>query len=402
MGTEGGGSSDSTGMPGAMAVFLPALSLGGAERVMIELGLGLVEVGVPVDLVVGQVRHDTTAPDGMRLVNLGRNRMGSCILPLRGYLRDARPTALLTTLFHANLCAVVAWELAGRPCRLILREASPPSQIRAKSGRVWGVIGKHGLPLLYNRADGVIAVSRDIADELAGLGVRGRNVHTILNPRTSRLSIDRAPNKSVVPEHWLATSREMPLVVAAGRLETVKGFGTLLEAFRRLLIRRPARLVIFGEGTERNVLEALVLRLGLTDSVCLAGATANLAQILETADAFVLSSVREGCPNVLIDALSAGTPIVATDCSSSVDDILDAGRLGSIVPVGDESALAAALEEALTRPVDGTLLRARSEDFRMEVILPQYLSLLRGGEPPNPSNGGICGDPGDSGVGRIV
>src|SRR5690606_37626457 len=133
-----------------------------------------------------------------------------------------------------------------------------------------------------------------------------------------------------------------PVLVAAGRLVPQKNFPLLLAAFAQLRAQRPARLLILGEGRERPRLEAAAHELGIAADVALPGHVDNPYAAYARASLFVLSSDWEGLPTVLIEALACGCPIVATDCPSGPAEILQGGRYGSLVPMGDAAALAQA------------------------------------------------------------
>ena len=150
------------------------------------------------------------------------------------------------------------------------------------------------------------------------------------------------------------------------------------RAFARLRARHPARLLILGEGNQRPALEALARELGIAADLRLAGFVPNPLAYLRRARLFVLSSAWEGLPTVLIEALACGCPVVSTDCPSGPAEILDSGRWGGLVPVGDVEALTAAIETALAADVDRQALERRGLDFSAAAVAPPYLELLLG------------------------
>jgi glycosyltransferase involved in cell wall biosynthesis len=176
-------------------------------------------------------------------------------------------------------------------------------------------------------------------------------------------------------EHpWLG-ERRVPTLVAVGRLIPQKDFATLLEAFALVRRQREARLVVLGEGPLRPELEDLAERLGVSGDVSMPGFVANPYPSMAAADAFVLSSRWEGSPGVLIEAMSCGTPVVATDCPSGPRQILQDGRHGRLVPVGEPRAMADALLEAL----NGGVPPAPPESwlpYEQERVVTSYLDVL--------------------------
>jgi glycosyltransferase involved in cell wall biosynthesis len=165
--------------------------------------------------------------------------------------------------------------------------------------------------------------------------------------------------------------------LAAGRLVPQKDHRTLIDAFAALRARMPARLVILGEGPERPALEALIRRWGIEDDVALPGFDLYPAAYMARADVFVLSSRWEGLANVIVEAMACGTPVVSTDCPSGPAELLEGGRFGPVVPVGDAPALAAAMEQAFRDPVPPDVLKRRASEFSLDRSVDAYLTVLR-------------------------
>ncbi|WP_191287493.1 glycosyltransferase [Aliiroseovarius zhejiangensis] len=166
-------------------------------------------------------------------------------------------------------------------------------------------------------------------------------------------------------------------ILAVGSLRWQKDFPTLLRAVRLLLDQGcDAELVILGDGPDRAALVALVQSLGLTSRVTMPGFTPHTGAYYASADLFALSSRSEGFANVIVEALSHGLPVVATDCPHGPSEILDTSDIGSLVPVGDAAALAAAIGAALHARRNPDAARKRASDFRPGVAAGKFLSLL--------------------------
>jgi glycosyltransferase involved in cell wall biosynthesis len=144
---------------------------------------------------------------------------------------------------------------------------------------------------------------------------------------------------------------------------------------------QPARLIILGDGSERPALERLIEERGLQNFVRLPGFVVNPYAYMARAAVFVLSSIHEGLPNVLMEALACGTPVVSTDCPSGPRQILDGGRYGPLVPVGDPEALAEAILTTLNNPLPREVLKARAEIFSLDAMADAYLRVLSGRKP---------------------
>ncbi|HEY0837985.1 MAG TPA: glycosyltransferase [Azospirillum sp.] len=364
-------------MAGRLAFLLGSLAGGGAERTMLLLAGRFAAAGHGVDLVLGRAEgaYLSAVPDGVRVVDLGAARTLTLVPRLAHWLRRERPGALLSTTDAVNLAAVAARRLSGVPTRLVLRqsEAVAPSLDGATRLR-----DRWRLPLLrwlYPQADAIVAISRGVADDLAAtVGVRRDRVTVIHNP----VDVARAAALAAEPldDPWFAAGAP-PVVLAVGRLVAQKDFATLLDAFARLRARRPARLVVLGDGPLRAGLRTRAEALGIAADVAFPGFAANPFRFMARAGVFALSSRWEGFGNVLVEALACGCPVVSTDCPSGPAEILEDGRWGALVPVGDADRLAAALDAALDDPGDTDARRRRAADFAPERALPRYAAVLQ-------------------------
>ena len=178
------------------------------------------------------------------------------------------------------------------------------------------------------------------------------------------------------PEHPWFLDGGAPVILSAGRFTEQKDFSTLVKAFVLVADRQPSRLVILGEGRERKKLERLVRELGLVDRVSFPGWIENPFALMARASLFVVSSRYEGFSRVLVEALACGCPCVSTDCPAGPAEILDNGRIGPLVPVGDERALASAMLRVLERRPEESVLRERAADFSVNRAAAEYEALL--------------------------
>ncbi len=365
-------------MSGRLAILLPGLGAGGAERVMLNLARGLVERGHAVDMLLLRAEGDflPLLDRRVRRVDLGARRALAALPALVRYLRRERPRALLSNLTYLNLLAVLARAWAGSAARLILVEHNDLAPAARHGVRRWERFFPLLVRWLYPRADGVAAVSRGVAAGLTALGLKPEKVSVIYNPVLSPeiAALAKAP----LDHPWFAPGAP-PVILAVGRLTAAKDYPTLLRAFALLRARRPARLLILGEGELRDELQALAASLGLADEAQFAGFDPNPYRYMKRSAVLALSSAWEGFGNVLVEALACGTQVVATDCPSGPAEILAQGRYGRLAPVGDAAALAGAIQAALDLPLPVDSLQARAQDFSVEAALKRYLPLLLGG-----------------------
>jgi glycosyltransferase involved in cell wall biosynthesis len=357
-----------------IALFLPSMRGGGAERMMMNLARGFAGIGLQVDLVLAKAEgpYLSEVPECVRVVDLNARRVLYSLPPLVQYLRRERPEVMLSTLSHANIVALWAWRIAAVPLRLVVREATTASVSAADAP----ILREKLMPLLmrtfYPWADGVVAISHGVAEDLINrMGISAEHVRVIYNPVVTPDLLAEAEESLNHP--WFSHG-EPPVILGIGRLTKEKDFPILIQAFE--LVRRvyPARLVILGEGEERPRLEALVQKLGIKSDVDLPGFVENPYKYMKRSGVFVLSSKYEGFGNVLVEAMACGTPVVATACPGGPAEILDGGRWGLLVPVGDAQEMA----KAMTLVLQGYRIDAktRSLEFSLNHIVRQYAKIL--------------------------
>jgi glycosyltransferase involved in cell wall biosynthesis len=360
---------------GPIAFFLPNLAGGGAERVIVNLAQALAERERTVDLVVAAAEGPLLRqlPPGVRLVELHAPRVLRSLLPLIGYLRRERPRVLISSISHANVIALWAARLARVKTPVIVTVHNTMSQSTPEQGRMAGRLWPSLLRTSYPWAACIIAVSRGAADDLASTARLPREkVRVVYNPVITPAMMAQAAQ---TPDHpWFAAGQP-PVILGVGRLTRQKDFPTLIRAFAGVRKQRSARLMILGEGEERPRLETLAAELGVNSDVALPGFRENAMAYMARSALFVLSSAWEGLPTVLIEALAAGTRVISTDCPSGPQEILQGGRLGALVPVGEVDAMTRAIMEALDRPAAAIASEALAP-FTRDAAVGEYLNLI--------------------------
>jgi glycosyltransferase involved in cell wall biosynthesis len=359
---------------GPIAFFMPSMRGGGAERVLVNLAEGLVERGEAVQVVLAAAvgPHLDHIPPGVKVVNLRSPRVLVSLGPLTRYLRRERPRVLISSMNHANLVALWASRLAGG-VPVIVTQHNTLSQTSRHAG-VFRNLESRVLRAFYPWAARVVVVSRGAADDFAAMtGLPRERIEVIYNPVITGNTLAAA---SEAPDHpWFAPGQP-PVILAVGRLTQQKDFATLIRAFAETRRQRAVHLIILGEGPDRAGLTALADELGVADDVSLPGFRKNAIAYMAASALFVLSSAWEGLPTVLIEALAAGTRVVSTDCPSGPREILQEGRLGTLVPVGDPAALAEAMSDALARG-NGAVPSGALVEFTRDAAVEHYLRLIR-------------------------
>jgi glycosyltransferase involved in cell wall biosynthesis len=354
-------------------LFLPDLSGGGAERVMVNLAEGFAQRGLGVDMVLVQARgaYLSQLSPGIRITDLKARNAYAALPGLARHLWRERPAALLSTLDLTNLIAILAGRMALTPARLVIRIANTVS-IQHRSP-VKKRLERLSLSWIYPRADEIVAISEGVAADLSlYTGIATERMQIIYNPSIPAHLAEKA--RQALDHPWLLPG-EMPVVLGVGRLTRQKDFGTLISAFAELRKMRPARLIILGEGEERAHLENLVQGLGIAKDVELPGFVQNPYAYMHRAAVFALSSIWEGLPNSLIEALACGCSAVSTDCPSGPAEILDGGKYGHLVPMGDAHAMA----EAIGKVLDGDDRKPPQswlKKYELETVIDEYLAVM--------------------------
>lgn len=388
------------------------LSGGGVQRMISILARAFVERGCRVDVVAGIAEGELAqhlAP-GVRVVPLRRGTwlearlaalradpggavhlLKPILTPRRGsptvdylpglveYLQAERPASLFAATPFLNVEAILARRLAGVATRVVVSERTHFST--GKPRKEWQRrTMRAAMQRCYLQADAVTAVSQGVADDLAAtIDIPRDSIDVLYNPTLTPDFEARAAEP--VDHPWFAPGQP-PVVVAVGRVSYQKDFPTLVRAFARVRRNRPARLAIVGRYNSEDKLMGLAQELGVREDVALLGFRANPLPYTRAASVFALSSLFEGFPNVLLEALGCGTPVVSTDCPAGPHEMLDGGRYGALVPVGDDAALARAIEETLDHPPDREALRARARRYGYASAVARYLEVILGEARP--------------------
>jgi len=339
------------------AVFVATSGHSGVDTIVRQLTTALSDRGMSIDVLRIQNHGPDPAglPPGVRLVAFRSRHVETSLLSLVRYLRRYRPKVLLTDKDSVNRLAIVARWLARVDTRLVVRLGTRVS-VNLRHKRRWQA-ALQGLSMrwLYRRADAWVVPSRGAAADLARhIRLPQERISVLPNPVVDPAL--RSMAVAAVDDPWLNEGDGMPLIVAVGSLTERKDYAMLIRAFARLRAARACRLLVIGKGRCREALECQARELGVDTDVRFTGFLNNPYPYIAAADVFAHTSRWEGLGIVLIEALALGTPVVATDCPSGPAAILDGGRIGALVPVGDEKAMARALARTIGNPPDSAFL----------------------------------------------
>lgn len=373
-----------------VAVLVFDLRGSGVVRNALRIAERVVAAGMSCDLVVvqggGDFRH--ALPSSSRLVQLGADEGGNravatlrAVPALRAYVEARRPGVLFSSGNHVHPLAALALRGVKLPPKLVMRASNDMVHPRKRGWEALvapalAALARPWLKAMFAAADRIVAVSRDLAGNIAGdLDLQGHRIDCLPNG----IDLTAVARQAAAPldDPWFAPGAP-PVIVGIGRLVRQKNFPLLVEAFARLRAHTPARLLILGTGAPAAMarLRAQAERLGVADDVRLAGFCANPFAYLKRADLFVLSSSWEGMSNALLEALACGCPVVATNCPTGTAEVLANGRFGPLVPLDDAAALADAMAWRLARPRASEALMARARAFSLEDTLDGYVRLF--------------------------
>ena len=369
-------------------LLIPNLNLGGAQRVFQQHGIALAK-HYEVREAVFSLAHGHAYPSGNPIVELGVGGGGGTLTKLRNFWRRVtrlralkqsfRPDVVISHLEGADFVSL----LAGGPGRRILcihgsKMADPSAQ------GIAGLARRLPVRFLYNRADRIVTVSRDLTPELVGMGVDPTRLETI-NNGFDLAAIEAAAAVPLDPAD-AALFGDVPVLVTVGRLAPQKNQGRLIAAFAALRATRPARLVLVGDGDLRGplVAQAQALRLTVWDraagegsstapDVVFTGARDNPFNLVRAADLFVLSSDFEGFPLALCEAMASGCAVASADCPTGPREIIspdsalpataitrpEQGPYGVLLPLVDGPAGIQCWANAIARLLDDPAARSR-------------------------------------------
>jgi glycosyltransferase involved in cell wall biosynthesis len=355
-----------------ITIFFQSFHSGGVEQILINLANELSKKNEVTALALttdGALMNDLN--DSIQIVNLNKTKASKAVGSLVKYIKENNPDIILSAKHFMNISVLIANLLTGKKTNVI---ATVHGQL-GNSKR--DELMKYFIRLLYPLSDEIICVSNGVASEIKELipSRHEKMVNVIYNPVIDQKFIERA---EAAMNAQNGKNSEEKWIVSIGRLSKEKNIDMLIQAFSKLPDKRQCKLVIIGEGPEKEKLSSLVFKLGLEKEVIFKGYQKNPFIDLNKADVLALSSEREGLPTVLIEALYFNVPIVSTDCKSGPREILKDGKYGLLVPVKDTDKMAAALEKQLQgnqrNPFDIDVLKP----YTLEEVMVNYNELIEG------------------------
>lgn len=354
-------------------VVTPLFSLAGVPLAQLRFARALSARGHAVTLMIGHVDHGYSLPElrGINVIQLAQRKARGMFLSICLYLRKRKPDVVFSAEDHLNTLVLLAAIATGSSARISCSSRVTPFDTYSSVPFSKRWVLKQLMRMVMWRANVLSCVSKDMVDQYRKVFPRSRHVciYNIVDDTTSRRRM-----LEELDHAWL--DGQSKILIAAGRLAAWKGFADLIRAMVLVRKRHDARLLILGDGPLRGELQQLIDSSGLQDAVRLEGYVENPLRYFAKADVFVLSSLVEGLPNVLVEAMLCGCTPVSTDCPTGPREVLSDGAVGYLVPVQDPAALAAGILQALQVPASEAELREAIRPFEENAVIDRHFELL--------------------------
>ena len=357
-----------------IVIVTPLFAIAGVPLAQLRFARALAVRGYAVELLIGHVHPDYVfePPEGVKTTVLDQPNVRRMLWPLIRYLRVEKPDVVFSAEDHLNTLVLIAAFLAGSKARISGSSRVTPfdTYSNVPLTKRWAL--KQLARAVMGRADALTCVSKDMVAQYRQVFSSPPHVcvYNIVDDSRSRQRMS-----DPVDHAWLV-NKTVPVLVAAGRLAPWKGFADLIKAMALLNMGQNARLLILGDGPLRDELQKLIEAHDLNHVVELVGYVENPLKYFVHSDVFVLSSLVEGLPNVLVEAMMCGCTPVSTDCPTGPSEVLQDGKYGYLVPTRDPPAMAAAIEQALDNPIPKALLDEAVTPFEESAVIDRHFEVL--------------------------
>lgn len=350
---------------------------GGVEVVTNKLCQGFLNQGYAVDLLMVKAKgpHVKNIPEGVNQIKFKQSSTWLCLPELIWHLWKHKPRFILAAKHRGVALAVTAKALANSDTKIIGQIHTNTSATFANKSNSKRNTRFREMRKYYPRLDALVGVSQGVLDDIES--IIGKLPFNKALPNALFDDTIYTVAEQPIDHPWLIES-EIPVVMSAGRMTEQKDFATLVKAFAIATQSQPLRLMIIGEGEQKQSLEALSEQLNISDVITFIPFQTNLPAWLDKADIFACSSAWEGLGNVVAEALAVGKPIASTDCKSGPREILEDGKFGELTPVADAEALAQAILKVTANRAEFPTQAAKdsARRFHLDVSAKQYLSFF--------------------------
>jgi glycosyltransferase involved in cell wall biosynthesis len=353
-------------------LFINSLRGGGAERVCVNLANEFVRQGYNVQLNVlnlDSAVYHSDIDEGVIVNNLKQKHARSSIFSILQYLKKDKPSFILVFNHQIAVILVLLRAIFGINTRIISRNINTLSQKKKSEKSIWHkFIVFPVIRLLYKYVDHVIAQSEGMEEDLIDhFGFHPKNITVINNPISTKF----------INENKKTDTNYNNQILFVGKLYPQKGVHFLLKAFKICLVRnKNLKLLILGDGPLKRELEDLASELNIKNSVTFKPFTKDIITHYKESKMTVLSSLYEGFPNVLVESIAVGTPVVAFDCPSGPREIILEGTNGFLVDYKNINQLAENILKANEKNWDTEKIIESSRRYYPEVVFKKYTELI--------------------------
>lgn len=355
--------------------FVGGLQLGGIGKLTVNLVKEFINKGISVDLflLTGRGEYFSDIPEEARIF-IAEGSVFKKVYKFIKYLNTEKPDLSISARQRQDIINIFC-------CSVSLSKTKPVISIHTNLTTELKYVEKEKsiypnlARFIYKIPEKFIAVSSGVADEFSKrTKVERNNIKVIHNPIRLPNGKNNLPN--IRKAHFVFMKEADISIVSAGRFTEAKDFFTLIKAFKILIETVDAKLLLLGDGPLKDEIESMIHKLNLEKHVLLTGYVNSPESYINEASVFVLSSKWEGFGNVLVEAMGVGTPVVSTNCPSGPAEILEDGKYGDLVPVGESEDMAKAIISALKNPIDSKVLIKRAKDFSVPKIADEYLQYI--------------------------
>lgn len=362
-------------MKNKITFVINGLGGGGAERVCINLANKLIYRNIEVDIIVKNNknhRYKEEIDSNINIINLEVSSMKKSIFKLKNYIKENNPEIIMSFNYEMSIILILIRFIYKLKFKLISRCINTLSFEKKYEKSIFRKLIVYPLvKMLYCKSDKIIAQSKGMADDLIkNYNIIQENIKVINNPIA-----DKIYEFSIYNHKEVKNKKEKKKILFVGRLEKQKGIYMLLEGFKKIKDKE-CILNIIGEGKEKNNILQYISREGLLNRVNVINFSDNIEKYYIDSDITVLTSYFEGFPNVLIESITIGTPVVAFDCPSGPSEIIEKDINGILVKYLDIDDLVNKIDYALEKKWNSNKVIESSKKYRSEIIFKQYYDLI--------------------------
>lgn len=356
-----------------ISFFISNLSTGGAEGVCVNLANELSKKGIAIELIVCNLNNSplqNRLSEHVKLTNFRKATVKECLFLAIKHILISKPKVIITFGYEPSVLMILANLITLKRSKIIARNVNTISHVMSAAESVKAKALKHALKFFYPLADFHINQSKNMEDDLLKTFAINPCKSAVINNPVSRIIEDGAKTILLVDEH------PSPYILCVGRLESQKRFDVAIEAFAKIAaIKNDICLHIVGDGSQKKLLEELSLKLGVAHRVKFLGQQQNVVPQFLNARLTLLTSDYEGFPNVLVESITLGTPVISLDCDSGPSEIIIDGENGFLIKNKEE--LPAAIIKALNEPISRERTMQSARRFSNEKIVCDYFNTIK-------------------------